>query len=259
MKTISLVIPIYNEGERIEKSIKTLKKGFCFDGLKLEKVVFVDDGSLDCVKEKIKSQIPNLKQALKAKVEIINYRPNRGRGYAVLRGAMNCNSDYIAYADADFSIPLTNLKNFLPFMANDYDLLFGSKKKPGARQTIKRSTLRAIVGFGHSLIACMVLGVFAWDFQGGFKVFSKKFVTEVFPQLTLTRWGFDMEVVFLAKKLGYKTREIPVVWSHIENNSKVKLARDIYRALEDMVRIRLNWNKKKYRLQPSIPYLAFSS
>lgn len=243
-KTLTLVIPVYNEEKRIKKTLNTLKKGISFNGIKLEKVVFVNDGSSDKTLQAIKKA--QLKKSLKVPVETISYSENKGRGYAVKIGTEKSFSDYICYTDADFSIPLTNLKRFIPYLNHGYDLIFGSKKKPGAKETIKRGLIRKIVGFGHSIAALMILGTFAWDYQGGFKIFSQKFVNEVFPLLSVDRWGFDMEVIFLAKKLGYKTREIPVVWGHIENDSKVKLLRDIYRALKEMFQIRLNWFQGKY-------------
>lgn len=251
MKTLSLIIPLYNEEARIGKALKTLKKGFKFNGIKLEKVIFVDDGSKD--ETTLKIHQAKLEQYLKVPVEIISYSVNRGRGCAIKTGVLRSSSDYTLYCDADFSIPLKNLKKFIPYLEKDYDLLIGSKKKPGARAKIERSFLRNIIGFGHTVIASLILGVFVWDFQGGFKIFSKKLVEEIFPLLTIDRWGFDMEIIFLAKKLGYKTIELPVVWSHIENGSKVKLARDILRALKEMVKIKINWFKGAYLPSP-IPF-----
>ena len=144
-------------------------------------------------------------------------------------------------------------------MEKDYDLLFASKKRPGAKQQIKRGVLRTVIGYGHSIIASIVLGIFVWDFQGGFKIFSKQFVQEVFPRLTVERWGFDMEVIFLAKKLGYKTIELPVVWGHVKNGSKVKLLRDTVRSLREMNKIRLNWLKKEYLTPAPILYISLPS
>lgn len=241
MKTLSIVIPFYNEGERIDKTLHILKKGFSCRGVKLEKVIFVNDGSEDATMKLIRSEKAQLEYALKAKVKIISYFPNRGRGYAIRASTLITNTDYVLYMDADMSIPLSNLSQFVPFMEEGKDLLFGSKKKPGAKALIPRSFIRTIVGYGHSIIASLILCVTAWDFQGGFKMFSKRFVSEVFPRLSINRWGFDMEVIFLAKKLGYTTIELPIIWSHIESGSKVKLARDIYRSLREMIQIRINW------------------
>lgn len=249
MKTLSIVIPVYNEGKRIKKTLKTLEKGFKFNGLKLEKIVFVNDGSNDGTIKLVKDFIEQNKKNLLStsyNLQLITYHQNRGRGYAIKRGALNCFSDYVLYVDADLSIPITNLAKFIPLMKKGYDLLFASKKMPGAKQTIKRGLIRTIIGYGHSIVASLFLGVFVWDFQGGFKIFSKAFIEEVFPLLTVSRWGLDMEVIFLGKKLGYKTAELPASWGHIENGSKVKLVRDILRSLREMKQIRQNWFKGEY-------------
>lgn len=259
MKTLSMVIPLYNEGGRIDKTIKILERGFDYNGLKLESLIFVDDGSTDSTVRKIVHNKEGLAKALKCPVKLITYNPNKGRGHAIRFATLLSRSDYVLYADGDMSIPLSNLKTVLPVISKNYDLIFGSKKKPGANAVIPRSLIRKLVGYGHSLIASIVLGVIVWDFQGGFKIFSKKLIREVFPYLTVDRWGFDMEIIFLAKKLGYKNLEIPVTWSHQEKDTKVKLVRDILRSLSEMTSIRYNWTFRNYSSQgirkiPSVTY-----
>lgn len=244
MKSLTIVIPIYNEENRIEKSIRALKKGFNFKEVELKKVIFVDDGSDDDIKKKL--QDAHLKGNLKISYQLISYKKNRGRGHAVKIGAQFAKTDYILYMDADFSIPLKNLNKFIPYMEKGYDVISGSKKMPASVAKIPRGFVRNVVGYGHSLIASMLLGVFYWDFQGGFKIFSKKYIKEVFPMLRIDRWGFDMEVLFLAKKMGFKTKELPVIWSHIDRDSKVKLVRDITKSLKDIFEIQINWLTGKY-------------
>lgn len=241
MKTLTLIIPVFNEAGRIEKTLNTLKKGVICRGLKLEKIIFVNDGSSDETVTLIKNA--NLEKYLHLPVKVLSYTPNRGRGYAVRLGAFHSESDYVMFTDADFSIPLSNLDRCLPYINKNYDLIFGSKKKPGAKETVSRGALRTIVGYGHSILVSILLGTFAWDFQGGFKIFSRKFVEEVFPVLSIDRWGFDIEVIYLAKKLNFKNIEIPVTWGHVENDSKVKLARDIIRALDEVWQIKKNWSQ----------------
>jgi glycosyltransferase involved in cell wall biosynthesis len=246
-KTLTIVIPVYNEGERIKQTLITLSQGFSYRGIKLETIIFANDGSNDNTLKLLKDFKPQLEKKLKVEVQIISYNKNKGRGYAVRCAALHSTTDYTLYADADLSIPLSNLETFTPYMEQNYDLIFGSKKKPGATAQIERDPIRKIVGYGHSLVASSVLGVFAWDFQGGFKIFSKKLIKEVFPRMSVDRWGFDMEVIFLAKKLGYKTIELPIVWGHVEVGTKVKLVRDIYRSLHEMVAIRYLWIKTNYK------------
>lgn len=244
MTTLTIVIPIYNEENRIEKSINALKKGFNFKGVELKKVIFVDDGSDDKIKKTLRRA--QLNKKLKTSYQLISYKKNQGRGHAVKVGAQFANTDYVLYLDADFSIPLKNLKKFIPFMEKGYDVMAGSKKMPGAVAKIPRGFVRGIVGLGHSLIASILLGVFHWDFQGGFKIFSKRYIKEVFPTLRIDRWGFDMEVLFLADKLGFKTKELPVTWSHVDRDSKVKLVRDIQKSIKDIFEIQINWFTGKY-------------
>lgn len=246
--TLSLIIPTFNENGRINKTLKSLQQmpDSVFCGMKLEQVIFVDDGSTDETVANIKREKGKIEKHLKAKVTILHYLHNKGRGYAIRHAVLASKTDYAIYADADFSIPLSNLASFAPYMNKGYDLIFGSKKKPGAKELIKRSTIRRIVGYGHSILASLILGVTAWDYQGGFKVFSKKLINSAFPYLTINRWGFDMEIIFLAKKLKFKTQELPVVWGHIEQNSKVKLARDIYRSIYEMAKIKYNWLSGKH-------------
>lgn len=247
MKTISLIIPTYNEDGRIIKTIKTLKQGIYFYGQILKEIIFSDDGSTDETLKLIKKAKKSIERKTKSKVKIISYEKNRGRGYAIRQAAMSSKGDYILYADADFSIPLENIKKFIPYIKKDYDVIIGSKKIKGAKEIIKRSFIRKIVGYGHSVIAYAVLGIFVWDFQGGFKLFSRRYVEKIFPYLQIDRWGFDMEVIFLAKRLNYKIKELPVRWGHIENNSKVVLIRDIIRSLEEMAKIKYHWIEGKYQ------------
>lgn len=247
MKTISLIIPTFNEDGRIKDTLKTLKQGVYFYGQNLKEIIFSDDGSTDETVKLIQKSKKTIERNTKAKVRIISYEKNKGRGYAIRQAALNAKGDYILYADADFSIPLENIKKFIPYMKKDYDVIIGSKKIKGVKEIIKRSLTRRIVGYGHSFIAYLVLGVFVWDFQGGFKLFSKRYVEKIFPYLQIDRWGFDMEVVFLAKKLNYKLKELPVRWGHIENNSKVVLLRDILRSLYEMVKIKSHWIEGKYQ------------
>lgn len=247
MDTISLIIPTYNEDGRIKKTIEALEKGFYFNGVKIKEIIFSDDGSTDDTLKLLKKSKKSIERKTGSEVKIFSYKRNKGRGFAIRFAAQKAKGDYVLYADADFSIPLTNLKKFIPYMKKDYDVIIGSKKIKGAKEIIKRSPIRKIVGYGHSFVAGLILGVFVWDFQGGFKLFSRHFVDKVFPYLQIDRWGFDMEVIFLAKKLNYRLKEIPVRWGHIENGSKVKLIRDIIRSLEEMLKIKIYWLEGKYQ------------
>lgn len=253
--TLTVVIPAYNEGQRLFRSFGALDVFEAPEGIEIKEIRFVNDGSTDntlSVLKRWQRQWHNRKHQ-SFRVRVLSYKHNRGRGYAVRYGMANITTDYVVYLDGDMSIPLDNLQNFLPFMKKRIDVLAGSKKKPGAAALPDRVLLRKIVGYGHTALASLVLGVFYWDFQGGFKLFSKRYVDEVLHKLTMERWGLDMEVLFLAKRLKFSTVELPVAWASIEQGTTVKLGRDIVRSLQDMVQMRI-----KHEVALATEFMSFA-
>jgi dolichyl-phosphate beta-glucosyltransferase len=150
------------------------------------------------------------------------------------------------------SIPLENLKRFAPHMLRGADLLAGSKKMPDTVCLQKRSLLRKVVGWGHSALFSAVLGVWMHDFQGGFKVFSRRAVREVLSRTRIERWGMDAEAIFLAARAGHSVVELPITWAHVESDTKVALVRDILRALRELLTIRWNHLRGVYRARPHL-------
>jgi dolichyl-phosphate beta-glucosyltransferase len=244
--SLTVVIPVFNEGERLFRAFGALDVLRLPKQIALKEVRFVNDGSSDNTLALLTEfqKTWNSRVDKPFTVHIKTYSANRGRGYAVRTGLKGMRTDYAVFMDGDMSIPLSNLKRFVPYMQQGVDVLAGSKKKPGAVAKPQRSWLRQIAGYGHTALASLILGVFYWDFQGGFKLFSKRFVQETLPHLSMDRWGFDMEVLYVARKWGYKSIELPVIWASIEAGSTVKLARDSYRAIKDMF---------------TIPYLHFGN
>jgi dolichyl-phosphate beta-glucosyltransferase len=240
-KTLTIVIPVYNERDRIHLAIDALNAYDPPECLEIERIVFVDDGSED-------DTLGALQAAeIKYPSEVVTYHPNRGRGYAVRAGMKEAETDYAMYLDADMSIPLDNLRNFASRMREGVDLLVGSKKMKETVCFQKRSLLRKIVGWGHSAIFSFVLGVRMHDFQGGFKVFSRRTVRGVLSRARIDRWGMDAEAIFLAGRRDLSVEEIPVVWGHVERGTKVSLARDILRAFKELAQIRWNHVCGRYR------------
>lgn len=243
--TLSIIIPVYNEEGRLASSFSVLEKYSPPSFIDLKKIIFVNDGSMDNTLEVLRKFAQSRKNNSKVKIEIITYKRNKGRGYAVRKGLLATNTEYSLYLDADFSMPLKNLIKIKPQLLKGFDLIVGSKKKPGAIAIPQRPLIRQIVGYGHSIFASLVLGVFVWDFQGGFKIMSKRFISEVVSGCTQDRWGLDMEIIFFAKKLGYKFFEFPATWTAIEEGTTVKLAQDSKRALKDMFSIKAKWNESR--------------
>jgi dolichyl-phosphate beta-glucosyltransferase len=240
-KTLTVVIPVYNEEKRLILAVRALKAFRPPEGLEVAEVVFVDDGSTDgtlAALRRAKHRYPT---------RVVTYPANRGRGYAVRAGMAEVRTDYAMYLDADMSIPLENLEKFAPQMLRGADLLAGSKKMRDTVCLQKRSLLRKVVGWGHSALFSAVLGVWMHDFQGGFKVFSRRAVREVLSRTRIERWGMDAEAIFLAAGKGLSVVEVPVTWAHVENGTKVALLRDILRALGELGTIRWNQLRGLYR------------
>lgn len=239
MKTISFIIPVYNEESRLNKTFEALRVLVMPLGLKLESVIFVDDGSTDATAAKLKTENLKLKKILNAGIKIISYPKNRGKGYAIRQGMIAANSDYNLFFDADMSTPLTELKKFVPFMDQNIDVIIGTRKN-GESTVIKHQPfIREKLGRCFTLMTQIVLNTWVTDFTCGFKAFSRQSKDKIFPICTIDRWGYDAEVIFLARKMGFSMHERSVLWANNEG-TKVKLSKAIPQTLSELARIRLN-------------------
>lgn len=253
--TLTIVIPVYNEQNRIHLAIEALNNFKPPSGIEIKKVIFANDGSDDktlYVLKNSKVQYPT---------EVLTYNTNRGRGFAVKMGMKHIDTDYAMYLDSDMSIPLENLETFAKEMKKGTNVIIGSKKIRGTVCTHKRSIIREIVGWGHSAIFSTILGMWIYDFQGGFKIYSNHVIKNAFPKLRMERWGMDAESIFVAGKMGYSIKELPITWGHVGQGTKVDLVRDIYRGLRDVFQIRSNYFRGKYvpveYHEQKIPKLAY--
>lgn len=247
MKTISFVIPFYNEEKRIKKTIRALLRGFYFNGLKLEEVIFVNDGSEDDTEKIIFSYKDKIEKKLNSKVKLISYKKNKGKGYAVKVGMLASKSDYTLMFDVDMSTPLNQLKKFIPYMKKNCDVIIGTRKN-GKSTVIKHQPLyREILGKGFTILTNLILNTWVSDFTCGFKVFSKLAKDTIFKHTTINRWAYDAEVLYLARKMKFKIIEVLVLWRN-DPHTKVNLIKDLPETLKDLLRIRF----KNYNLSISL-------
>ena len=188
MKTISFVIPVYNEEKRINKTFSALKSFTQPEGLTLREVIFVDDGSTDITKSKIKNQKSKLEKILNAKVKIISYKINKGKGYAVKQGMLSSNSDYTLFFDADMSTPLTELNKFIPFMNDNKDVIIGTRKNGKSTVVVHQPKIREFLGRGFTLITKKLLRLNVSDFTCGFKAFSKNSKNKISSTSSINTW-----------------------------------------------------------------------
>lgn len=239
MKTLTLVIPVYNEEKRIGKTIKALLRGFSFADLKLEKVIFVDDGSRDKTKLKIKNEKLKIEKKLKAKIKIISYSKNRGKGYAIKKGMIASKSDYTLMFDADMSTEIREFKKFLPYINKDIDVIIGTRKNGESTVKIHQPLYRKFLGRGFTLLSNIILNTWVTDFTCGFKAFSKEAKDRIFQNTIIDRWAYDAEIIYLANKMNLKIQEKSVIWKN-DPGTKVNLLKDLPETLTDLIKIRLH-------------------
>lgn len=237
MKTLAFVIPVYNESARIAKTLQALKQGISSTGLKLEEIIFVNDGSTDNTGSLISDIRVQLEQITGAKVTLLSYDENRGKGYAIRLGMQAATSDYILFFDADMSTPLEELNKFAPFIEKNIDVVIGTRKN-GHSTVIKHQPFhRELLGKGFTLLSNVILNTWVTDFTCGFKAFSREAKDRVFSVSTIDRWGYDAEILHIAQKKGLTMKEVAVQWAN-DDRTKVNLLKDIPQTLADLMKIR---------------------
>ncbi|MBI5044822.1 MAG: glycosyltransferase family 2 protein [Candidatus Levybacteria bacterium] len=218
MKTISFVIPVYNEEKRLDKTFTALEELVLPRGLKLNQVIFVNDGSTDKTVSLIKKS--PLKKSFD--IKLVTYKTNKGKGFAIRQGMLESNADYTLFFDADMSTPLTQLVKLLPFMERGTDVIIGTRKNGHSTVIVHQPLIREMMGRGFTKVTRILLRSNVTDFTCGFKAFSKKAVQSIFPQSAINGWGYDAEILYLAAKNKFSTVEVPVAWSD-DKRTKVSL------------------------------------
>lgn len=238
MFKLSIIIPVYNEEERLEKTFSALKKGVRSDVFQIGEVIFVDDGSYDATKKMIRAWIKSMKSK-KTSYRLISSGMNHGKGYAVKTGMLAATGDYILFMDADMSTPLPELLKMQQAMLDGKDVIIGTRKN-GHSTVIKHQPLyRELLGKAFTLLSNIVTNTWVTDFTCGFKVFSYKASQQVFSRAQVKRWGYDAEILFIANKLDMSMKEVPVVWTN-DDRSKVNLIKALPQTLGELYAIRKN-------------------
>lgn len=240
-KTVSIVIPIYNESKRIHRAFSTLTSFVPPKGIKIKSVIFVNDGSTDNTLQLLKqykSRYPK---------QIISYRKNKGKGYAVRKGMIASKSEYTLFMDADIATPLSQIEKFLPYMKAGLDVIIGTRKNGHSTVTIHQPWVRENMGKIFTSISRIILGVNVTDFTCGFKMFKFEAKQAIFKRARINRWGYDSEILFLAHKLGYNMIEKAVTWAD-QKNTKVNLIKDSINSFKELLEIRFRYFTGEYNI-----------
>jgi glycosyltransferase involved in cell wall biosynthesis len=239
----SIVIPAYNESARI---IPTLDRVLAYvqqQGWEVE-IIVVNDGSRDDTANLVREYA-----AGGVNVRLVENPGNQGKGYSVRNGILHARGAVVLFSDADLSSPIEEAFKLLDSIHRGNDVAIGSRWLQSDLQTARQPIYRQILGRAFNLALKIVLGLSFTDTQCGFKAFTQRAARDVFGRQLIRRWGFDPEILFLAKQLGYKTEEIPVAWAHDER-SKINPITDGMNMLLDLFRVRWNNISGKYDCDP---------
>jgi glycosyltransferase involved in cell wall biosynthesis len=229
---VSIVVPAFNEAGRIAESIRKINAFARESTLPLELIV-VDDGSVDDTAEIVRClDIKGLR--------LFHNWENHGKGYAVRQGVLAATGEYVLFTDADLSAPIEELNKLLDVAIREgADIVIGSRNVDRGYIEKHQSRFREFGGMAFNLMVRLFLGLQLRDTQCGFKLFHRKRSRGVFEKQTTSGFGFDPEILFIAKRQGLKIRETAVRWSHAEG-SKVQFLRDGLRMFFDLARVRRN-------------------
>jgi dolichyl-phosphate beta-glucosyltransferase len=239
---ISLIIPAYNEENRLPRALEQVftfleKQSFPFE------VVVVENGSTDRTLEIAHSFAagrPNL---------LVIHEETKGKGIAIKRGVLAAHGEYRFLCDTDLSMPIEEILKFLPPQLDDFDVAIGSREALGSIRYNEPSYRHWGGRMVNLLIRMLILPGFQ-DTQCGFKCFRAETTLPLFEQQTIYGWSFDIELLYLARKRKLRIKEVPINW-YFDPESKVNAVRDALKMISDIFRIHLNALLGRYDdLQP---------
>ena len=231
--TYSFIIPAYNESSRIRPTLDEVLRYSHERGWDLE-ILVVDDGSRDDT-----AQIVREYGKANPQILLVENPGNRGKGYSVRNGMLHARGDVCLFTDADLSSPISEAQKLFDAIAAGADIAIGSRWLRSDLQTERQPLYRQAFGRIFNVVLRLFLGLNFADTQCGFKAFRRDAAQRIFPMQKIERWGFDPEILFLARRLGLSVREVPVVWAHSEG-TRLHPFRDGFRMFLEVLRIR--WN-----------------
>src|SRR5258705_3782104 len=232
MATYSIIIPAYNEVARLGATLDRVLNYIAAQHWDAE-VIVVNDGSRDQTPDLVRSYAqthPTLR--------LLENPGNRGKGYSVRNGMQNATGEILLFTDADLSAPIEEAPNLFAAIHSGADIAIGSRWLRPELQSRRQSLLRQFYGRIFNLSLRLVLGLNFKDTQCGFKAFTRQAAQEIFPRQRIERWGFDPELLYLARKLGFEVKEVPVVWSNSEG-TRISPLRDGIRMFAEVLKIRI--------------------
>lgn len=237
---VSLILPCFNEETNLQKGVLDKVGNFISNDTRFIEVLIVDDGSTDLskkiIRDKYLSSFPKLK---------LIENPHQGKAFAVMTGIEKAKGEYVIFCDVDLATPIEEAEKLIDGINNGFSIVIGSRKSQRAGAPFTRK----LMAVGGIIIRNFFIGLKGiHDSQCGFKLFEKKAAQAIIKHLKVyngdttifgpsVNAGFDMEFLFVANKLGYKIKEVPVTWKHVETR-RVNFFKDSFQSLKDILKIK---------------------
>ncbi|HXJ34678.1 MAG TPA: dolichyl-phosphate beta-glucosyltransferase [Candidatus Eisenbacteria bacterium] len=241
---LTIVIPAYDESRRIEARLREIDAYVASERWAAD-VLVVDDGSTDDTA----GVVERLARDLAVPVAVVRSQPNQGKGYAVRTGVLRAEGRLVLVTDADLSTPMTELSKLAPAARDGVPVVIGSRHMEGSAVEVHQPRLREAMGEVFTTLTSLLV-VRVSDVTCGFKVFTREAARDIFSRVTLSDWSYDAEALFLARRLGYEIREVPVRWRDAPG-TKVRRTRDAVASLVGLGRILVNAATGRYDRAPA--------
>ncbi len=228
---LSVIIPAFNEERRIPTSLGQVMEYLATQNYASE-VIVVDDGSTDKTRELVQELVPRYPTLRLLAAE------HGGKGHACKEGVGVSRGQWLFLCDSDLSMPIEDLDRFMPLLRSNIPIVIASREVPGARR-IGEPGYRHLMGRVFNFIVRTLAVPTINDTQCGFKCFRADAARSIFSVQTIDGWGFDVELLYIARKRGYTIAEVPIDW-YYRSNSKIKPVQDTLNMLREIIQVRLN-------------------
>src|SRR5262249_7735676 len=239
MAKYSIIIPAYNEGARLGRTLDRVL-AYVSDQRWDAEVIVVNDGSRDRTADLVREYAQR-----HPRLRLLENPGNHGKGYSVRNGMLNAKGEILLFSDADLSSPIEEAPKLLAALQAGADVAIGSRWLRPELQTQRQSLLRQFYGRLFNLALRMLLGLNFKDTHCGFTGFTRRAAQKIFPLQRIERWGFDPELLYLSRRSGFKVVEVPVAWAHAEG-TRISPLRDGMKMFGEVLKVRWNAATDKY-------------